>query len=1187
MRNHGWVLLVLCALGCSSSGPSGTPGPDSGVTGVTVNAPAKVTSGLRFQLQATVLGTASNKSVVWSVVQGGGTLRDASANPATYVAPLVTSVTTVRLKATSVADSGKSGTFDVEVDPMAPLATRVDTSLAPAQPSLPDAQGNPVAVVASRDERGIRTDFLVGQARIKPRSQSELNDFLQRYQGTVIGDDTIPEPPARLGISLTAEQRAPTEYLVRINLSRVDPSTFPADAAVVGLGGPLEFSSQDAMLSMAAVANAVAQGFSVSPNYVEYPGAFPRTLISAKERPDGLGGFVDPFTAAGSWSRFWTTGSQSNATLAWQFIAAHGIARRVLVAILDGGFWLNTDGTPRGTDTDLPANPIQYDFQADDYLADGPNPNNCTGGSSCFWHGNDSAGVATGIMDNSQGAVGTGGLVADPMLFKFTGAKDQRNRAVRTAVAWQADVLSMSFGGDCNKPCRIYDRDHTPFDDAINGGSKIVFVASAGNGAGGIGYDVGDEDHDVHPCIEDHVICVGALADDLTTPIGYSNFGAAVEIWAPTNIPVMSTPAGNDNNPSGPAAPHNHTGTSASAPFVAGVVAMMKAVNPGLDNDTIATMLRDTAHHGASPVDRYVDAYAAVRRAAQGIPGVNDRFEPNNADSAATPIGAGPTPSLSLQTDSDRDYLRIDLATRSRITVQLASMDGLGKVWLSDGYGLEASTLGCGAFQEVSTATAPNSQTLVYDAPAGSYLLDISGKLNAYDVVWNSTPLAAVVPAPDAYEPDDTNSQAVDVKHGLDGHATLTPGDVDVFRITSTGTIDSPYLHASTGFHVYRTDVPVKVALFDSLGFPLGTQLGSANCQGGVGFGDLPQGTFYAKVTALTPGAQGSYQFYGGSAATGGVGPVHDRVYERLHPGDPVEGVIRDRFKGYIFTLGPQVDQLGLLAQSPVHVQILDVQGNVLVEGQPTQNPRIPGYIELLSLNGLAIGTDYLIQLTRMSAQSDTAPPSVPGVAFTMGWSEGSPTRDSGNLVLNGDAEDGNQGASDTGDVVPLRFWDRPAGSNLTVVFYNAVWFPTDNDPGPNPRGHHLFAGGPGVVSSSADQTVDLGGNYASWFPSIDAGKATFLLSGWLGGYIAENDGATLSATFLDQGGQVLASVTIGPVLSAERDGLRGLFYRQTDGLVPPGTRRIALHLAMTRTDGTYDDGYADSLALSLQDWTR
>jgi hypothetical protein len=303
--------------------------------------------------------------------------------------------------------------------------------------------------------------------------------------------------------------------------------------------------------------------------------------------------------------------------------------------------------------------------------------------------------------------------VADPFLFKSSLTHDEKVRAIRTAVAWGADVVSMSFGGDCNLACRKLDRDDTPFDDAINGGAKTVFVASAGNGdSNGNGYDVGDP-HFVHPCIEDHVICIGALADDVATAIGYSNFGGAVELFAPTDIPVMSAPAGNDMNPAGAAAPRIHNGTSASAPFVAGVVAMMKAINPALDNDTVATILRDTAHRGASPVDRYVDAAAAVRKAAEGIRGVNDSLEPDDGASPR-PLSPGTYTDLSLHSDSDRDAFQLDVATYSRVQIQVSSVDALGAVYLGDGYGLAGDQLGCGKFVEESSTPGPNSQARSY-----------------------------------------------------------------------------------------------------------------------------------------------------------------------------------------------------------------------------------------------------------------------------------------------------------------------------------------------------------------------------------------------------------------------------------------------------------------------------------------
>ena len=257
----------------------------------------------------------------------------------------------------------------------------------------------------------------------------------------------------------------------------------------------------------------------------------------------------------------------------------------------------------------------------------------CNANNPCWWHGTGSAGAATGIANNRLGEMGTGGQVAVPILWRVNGTKDQRNRAIRSAVKSGADVVSMSFGGNCDVWCRKEDRDNNPFDDAVNGGKKVVFVASAGNGYGNpaVGVDVNDPGSStfIHPCIEDHVICVGALNPGANTKIQYSNFGDKVLVFAPTNIPVMSYPpsTGVDSagNPfplplaqaDGPPVPQVFGGTSASTPFVAGVVAMMKAVNPDLNHDAVAQILRESARPGAAPqVTRTLDAYAALRRAA-------------------------------------------------------------------------------------------------------------------------------------------------------------------------------------------------------------------------------------------------------------------------------------------------------------------------------------------------------------------------------------------------------------------------------------------------------------------------------------------------------------------------------------------------------------------------------------------
>ena len=1161
--------------------------PQSKISGIVASAtPSSVTSGGNSSLTATVSGEGTfDSGVTWSIVSGGGSLSSNTGGNVTYTAPNVTVQTTVQIKALA-ADKTTTKTIEIVVQSIIPLVPKVNPLVIPAQALLPDKNGNPQPVAASRDNQGVRSDFVVGQVLLKPKTTTDLENFLQRYEGTVIGDNTIPEPPASLGVTLSAEQRKANEFLVHINIAKVDTSTFVSDAAKVGIGGLMELSSQDGLLTLAGAASALAAGFDVSLNSLNYPTqTFPLPLLNTQERAQAGGGFDDAFNT----TRFQTI---SNLTLAWQFVAAHGIQRRVRVAIIDGGFWLNTNGTPTNPNSDLPTNPIQYDFVQSDYFADGPNPVKCSSGNTCNWHGTGSAGVATGIVNNRLGAAGTGGQVADPMLFKFSGGRDQSNLAIRTAVAWGADVISMSFGSDCSKlSCRLYDREHSPFDDAVNAGSRTVFVAAAGNGEGSplAGYDVGDP-HFYHPCLEDHVLCVGALKADTTGKVGYSNFGNRVSIFAPTDIPVYYP---NDNadgsvNPGGAAVQQIFNGTSASTPFVAGVIAMMKAINPNLNGDDVNRILIDTSKVGTGEVSRYIDAYAAVRKVAEGISGVQDGFEPNDSVNAARVIAPGSYPNLSLHTDTNPDYYRLNLSNPSLVNLDFIYPDTLGKPSIGDGYGLSADQLGCGSFSQQSLTPRTNGLAMNYFAPAGSYLLKLSGKLNAYNLSWTATPLASFVAAADGYESNNDFAHASNLGSGARGQSTITPGDVDYYRFQSFGSINNPYLTVTSGFGVSNTNVPLTLTLFDQNGKQIGQPVtGSADCQISPNFGTLSAGVFFIKVAASTAGTQGQYQFSAGTNAKGNLGVTRDRAYQLTHPGDPVEGRLQERYDGYIFTQTAAAKAINLASNEPLHFQILDTQGKLLFEGQPDSQNSSPGFHERLILSRLTVGNEYLIQIARQTSETDPPTAAVPTVAYTMSWDSSSPTTDSGNLILNGNTEDGNQPASDTGGVVSLiSGWIRPVGSNLTVIYYNSPNFPKLDDPGPLERGYHFFAGGPDNASSSADQTVNLAQKLgSSWMNAIDTMRVQFRLSGFLGGFYTQNDGTTLTASFLDETGKELGQSVIGTVTAAERAGQTGLLLRQTEDALPIGTRQVKLHLEFSRSEGAYNDGYADNLEFRLQDF--
>ncbi len=179
-----------------------------------------------------------------------------------------------------------------------------------------------------------------------------------------------------------------------------------------------------------------------------------------------------------------------------------------------------------------------------------------------------------------------------------------------------------------------------------------------------------------------------------------------------------------------------------------------------------------------------------------------------------------------------------------------------------------------------------------------------------------------------------------------------------------------------------------------------------------------------------------------------------------------------------------------------------------------------------------------------------------------------------GNLLQNPGAEAGPAGGVTGLPSIPG--WN--TDGNVGVVAYTDSSGQLDaTAPGPPNRGFNYFDGGYSGLAQMS-QTIDLS-SYAS---AIDAGSQPYTLDGWLGGWDGQNDNATMTVSFQTASGGSLGTATIGPVLSADRNGANSLLERTKSGTVPAATRKAVVTVTFTRVDGSANDGTADNLYFGL-----
>jgi hypothetical protein len=201
---------------------------------------------------------------------------------------------------------------------------------------------------------------------------------------------------------------------------------------------------------------------------------------------------------------------------------------------------------------------------------------------------------------------------------------------------------------------------------------------------------------------------------------------------------------------------------------------------------------------------------------------------------------------------------------------------------------------------------------------------------------------------------------------------------------------------------------------------------------------------------------------------------------------------------------------------------------------------------------------------------------------LAMSTSFGAPITLDQNLIVNFGAEDG-PGSASGNDLEPVPGWTTTG--TFTVVQYGASAAPVVA-PGPG-FGNNFFSGGlqsdflpgdPGGPSESdqATQFIDL----SSIGSSIDSGQIDFSMSGYFGGFLGQNDNASMYATFFNASNAAIgSSVTIGGFNSTARNNQSVLLYDSTQALIPAGARSVEITLLMTKVEGYYDDGYADNLS--------
>ena len=340
------------------------------------------------------------------------------------------------------------------------------------------------------------------------------------------------------------------------------------------------------------------------------------------------------------------------------------------------------------------------------------------------WHGTHVAGTVAARTNNGAGVAGVA-YNAKILPVRVLGKCGGYTSDIADAITWasggtvagvpanpnKARVLNLSLGGGgaCSATMQ----------NAVNGARArgAVVVAAAGNSA----MDVSNASP---------ANCTGVLAVAATGRTGgrarYSNFGTLVAVAAPGGDGAWGVLSTLNSGRSGPLADTYalYQGTSMAAPHVAGVAALMLALNTNLTPDVIAAQLKSTARAfpasctgcGAGIVNA---AAAAAWAKSSAAPVAVAESESNNTIATADPVSPfNASVTGNLGTTTDTDYFRVDLPAgktlKASLNAVLATANYDLQLYNSAGKQLGASVNRAGVADTVTFANTSTGTAFLY-----------------------------------------------------------------------------------------------------------------------------------------------------------------------------------------------------------------------------------------------------------------------------------------------------------------------------------------------------------------------------------------------------------------------------------------------------------------------------------------